>query len=118
MSRLSALYIRLLRLPWRQLGFLVFKMADTSAEAEYRAVAHVVAKCCWLRQLLEELHILIPSAIIVYCDNVSAIYAIYMTVNPVHHRRTKHIKIAIHFVREKVALGHYMYPQLISSRTL
>ena len=28
-----------------------------------------------------------------------------MTANPVHHRRTKHIEIDIHFVREKVALG-------------
>jgi len=44
----------------------------------------------------------LSSATIVYCDNVSAIY---MTANPVHHRRTKHIEIDIHFVREKVALG-------------
>jgi hypothetical protein len=28
-----------------------------------------------------------------------------MTANPVHHRRTEHIEIDIHFVREKVALG-------------
>lgn len=28
-----------------------------------------------------------------------------MASNPVHHRRTKHIEIDIHFVREKVALG-------------
>jgi hypothetical protein len=28
-----------------------------------------------------------------------------MAANPVHHRRTKHIEIDIHFVREKVALG-------------
>jgi hypothetical protein len=28
-----------------------------SAEAEYRAVAHVVAECCWLRQLLQDLHL-------------------------------------------------------------
>jgi hypothetical protein len=35
-------------------------------------------------------------------DNVSAVY---MTANPVHHCHTKHIKIDIHFVREKVALG-------------
>ena len=27
-----------------------------------------------------------------------------MAANPVHHRRTKHIEIDIHFVREKVAL--------------
>ena len=28
-----------------------------------------------------------------------------MSGNPVQHRRTKHIEIDIHFVREKVALG-------------
>jgi hypothetical protein len=28
-----------------------------------------------------------------------------MTANPVHHRRTKHIELDIHFVRENVALG-------------
>lgn len=38
----------------------------------------------------------------VYCDNISAVY---MAANPVHHRRTKHIELDIHFVREKVALG-------------
>ena len=30
-----------------------------------------------------------------------------MAANPVHHRRTKHIEIDIHFVREKVALGQF-----------
>jgi len=79
-------------------------VSRSSAEAEYRAVAHVVAECCWLRQLLQELHIHIPLATVVYCDNVSAVY---MTANPVHHRRTKHIEIDIHFVREKVALGQF-----------
>jgi hypothetical protein len=74
----------------------------SSAEAEYRAVAHAVVECCWLRQLLQELHIPIARATVVYCDNVSAVY---MTTNPVHHRRTKHIEIDIHFVRKKVALG-------------
>jgi hypothetical protein len=44
------------------------------------------------------------TATVVFCDNVSAVY---MTANPVHHRRTKHIKIDIHFVREKVALGQF-----------
>ena len=77
-------------------------VSHSSAEAEYRAVAHAVAECCWIRQLLQELHISIASATLVYCDNVSAVY---MTTKPVHHRRTKHIEIDIHFVREKVALG-------------
>jgi hypothetical protein len=32
-------------------------VSRSSAEAEYRAVAHVVAECCWLQQLLQELHL-------------------------------------------------------------
>jgi hypothetical protein len=77
-------------------------VSRSSAEAEYRSVAHAVAKAVWLRQLLVELHRPIERATIVYCDNISAVY---MASNLVHHRRTKHIEIDIHFVREKVALG-------------
>ena len=77
-------------------------MSRSSAEAEYRAVAHVVAECCWIRQLLGELHHPLTSATIVFCDNVSTVY---MASNPVQHRRTKHIEIDIHFVRENVSLG-------------
>ena len=29
----------------------------------------------------------------------------YLSANPVQHRRMKHIELDIHFVREKVALG-------------
>jgi hypothetical protein len=32
--------------------------------------------------------------------------AVYMTTDPVHHRRAKHIEIDIHFVHEKVPLAH------------
>ena len=77
-------------------------VSRSSAEAEYRSVAHSVAEAVWLRQLLVELHRPIERATIVYCDNISAVY---MASNPVQHRRTKHIEIDIHFVREKVALG-------------
>jgi hypothetical protein len=77
-------------------------VSRSSAEAEYRAVANAVAECCWLRQLLGELHVVVPRATVVYCDNISSVY---MVANPVHHRRTKHIELDLHFVREKVALG-------------
>ena len=61
-----------------------------------------MAETVWLRQLLIELHRPVHQATIVYCDNMSSVY---MSCNPVQHRRTKHIEIDIHFVREKVALG-------------
>ena len=77
-------------------------ISKSSAEAEYRGVANVVSESCWLRKLLLELHCPIKKATLVYCDNVSAIY---LSGNPVHHQRTKHIEMDILFVREKVARG-------------
>ena len=78
-------------------------LSRSSAEVEYRGAANAVAETSWLCNLLRELHVPLYTATLVFCDNVSAIY---MSVNPVQHQRTKHIEIDIHFVREKVATGH------------
>lgn len=78
-------------------------VSRSSAEAEYRGVANAVAETTWLRNLFFELGIPLAKATIVYCDNVSAIY---LSSNPVKHQRTKHVEIDIHFVRERVSLGH------------
>ncbi|GKV50619.1 hypothetical protein SLEP1_g57319 [Rubroshorea leprosula] len=77
-------------------------IARSNAEAEYRAIANAVAEVIWVRQLLSELHVFLHSPPMVYCDNINAIY---MSLNPVQHQRTKHIEIDIHFVREHVASG-------------
>ncbi|GKE20971.1 ribonuclease H-like domain-containing protein, partial [Tanacetum coccineum] len=65
-------------------------ISRSSAEAEYRGVANVVAETAWIRNLLHQLHSPLLAATIVYCDNVSAVY---MSANPVQHQRTKHIEI-------------------------
>lgn len=77
-------------------------MSRSSAETKCRVVDHVVTKCCWLGQLLQELHISVPTEMVVYCDNMSIVY---MMANSIHHRCTKHNEIDIHFVPEKVSLG-------------
>ncbi|GKB73600.1 ribonuclease H-like domain-containing protein [Tanacetum coccineum] len=77
-------------------------LTRSSAEAEYRGVANVVAETAWPRNLLRELHSPLSTDTLVYCDNVSAIY---MSANPVQHQRTKHIEIDIHFVRDMVTAG-------------
>ena len=77
-------------------------VSRSSAEEEYRGVANAAAECCWLRHLLGELHVPVDTATIIYCDNVSAVY---LSENPVHHGRTKHVELDVHFVREKVAVG-------------
>jgi hypothetical protein len=63
-------------------------VSRSSAKVEYRAVAHVVAECCWLHQLLQELHIHIPLATVVYCDNVSAV--MYCPPPPHKAHRDRH----------------------------
>lgn len=87
-------------------------VSRSSAEAEYKGVANVVAEYCWLRNLLLEMGRPLQQATIVYCDNVSAVY---LSRNPVQHQRTKHIEIDIHFVREKVLKGQVRVHHIPSS---
>ena len=61
-----------------------------------------MAECSWIHQLLQELLCDVHKATLVYRDNISAVY---LSANPVHHRRTKHIELDIHFMRVQVALG-------------
>jgi hypothetical protein len=90
-------------------------VSRSSAEAEYRAIANAVAECSWLRHLLGELLCKVPSATVAFCDNISSVY---MSRNPVHHRRTKHIELDIHFVREKVAIGEVRVTHVPSARQI
>ncbi|XP_024164269.1 uncharacterized mitochondrial protein AtMg00810 [Rosa chinensis] len=79
-------------------------IARSSAESEYRSLAHASAETTWLGFLLYELGVHIQYPILLYCDNLSATY---MASNPVFHARTKHIELDYHFLREKVALGSH-----------
>jgi hypothetical protein len=90
-------------------------VSRSSAEAEYRAIANAVSECSWLRHLLGELLCKVPTATVAFCDNISSVY---MSRNPVHHRRTKHIELDIHFVREKVAIGELRVTHVPSARQL
>ena len=90
-------------------------VSRSSAEAEYRAIANAVAECSWLRHLLGELLCKVPTVTVAFCDNISSVY---MSKNPVHHRRTKHIELDIHVVREKVAIGELRVTHVPSARQL
>jgi len=90
-------------------------VSRSSAEAEYRAIADAVSECSWLRHLPGELLCKVPSVIVAFCDNISSVY---MSRNPVHHQRTKHIELDIHFIREKVAIGELRVTHVPSVRQL
>nr|GEV39955.1 ribonuclease H-like domain-containing protein [Tanacetum cinerariifolium] len=49
-------------------------LSRSSAKAEYRGVANVVAETAWLRNLLHELHSPLSTATLVYCDNVRVLH--------------------------------------------
>jgi hypothetical protein len=73
-----------------------------SAEVDYRVVVNGVAKACWLRQLLQELHAPLMKSTLVYYNNVSTVY---VSTNTIQHQRMKHVKINLHFLREHVAIS-------------
>uniref|UniRef100_A0A2N9EIU9 Reverse transcriptase Ty1/copia-type domain-containing protein n=1 Tax=Fagus sylvatica TaxID=28930 RepID=A0A2N9EIU9_FAGSY len=60
------------------------------------------AELAWLRQVLCDLGVYLPTAPTMWCDNTSAIA---LASNPVFHSRTKHIEVDYHFIRERVVHG-------------
>ncbi|XP_021979508.1 secreted RxLR effector protein 161-like [Helianthus annuus] len=80
-------------------------VARSSCESEYIAMANTAAEIVWLTHLLQELHALPSSRPTILCVNQSAIF---LTQNPVSHKRAKHIDIDYHFLRELVTAGKLM----------
>ncbi|GJR72386.1 ribonuclease H-like domain-containing protein [Tanacetum coccineum] len=74
--------------------------SDPSAEVNIVVFANGGCRwTLWIRICLAELHALLTTATLVYCDNVNAVY---LSTNPVQHQRTKHIEIDIHFVNNYI----------------
>lgn len=71
----------------------------STTEAEYIAASNTAQEVCWLRNMLQELCIIGNDPINLFVDNQSAIR---LVDNPVHHKKTKHIDIKFHHIRECV----------------
>jgi len=88
-------------------------VSKSSSEAEYWAIGYTVAKTVWVRKLLYDLGVSLPTPAHLYCDNLSATY---MATNPVQHDRSKHIAVDYHFIQERVVDGdlviHYIPTRL------
>ena len=59
-------------------------VAKSSAEVEFRAIAHGICEALWIKRLLEELKIINLLPMRLYCDNKAAIAIAH---NPVLHDR-------------------------------
>lgn len=77
-------------------------MSRSSAEAEYRAMAHLTAQLIWLQRVLATLGVDHKSQMLMHCDSKAAIH---IATNPVFHERTKHIEVYCHFVRDEILKG-------------
>ncbi|KAG7559324.1 hypothetical protein ISN45_Aa05g009200 [Arabidopsis thaliana x Arabidopsis arenosa] len=77
-------------------------VAQSSTEAEYRAVANTASEIRWVCSLLTELGVTLPKTPVIYCDNVGATY---LSANPVFHSRMKHLALDYHFIRDNVNAG-------------
>ena len=78
-------------------------------------MASTAAEITWLSFLLRDLGIPQPQMPILHCDNLSALY---VSVNPILHARTKHIELDYHYIRERVALGALLTRFVSSSNQL
>ncbi|KAM2672014.1 hypothetical protein EV1_007763 [Malus domestica] len=74
-------------------------VARSSAEAEYRSMAHGVCELLWVKNLLRDLGFRPKHVMRLHCDNKAAIDIAH---NPVQHDRTKHVEVDRHFIKEKI----------------
>lgn len=90
-------------------------VSRSSAEADYQSMVVVLAELIWLAGLLKELGVSVTMPIKVFSDSKAAIQ---IAENSIFHKRTKHIKIDCHFIRERVKLGFIDPNYLCSSLQL
>ena len=90
-------------------------VALSSMEAEYMAACAAAQEALWLRMLLADLGVDIVKPISLKEDNQAAIA---FSKNPGDHKRSKHIDIRYHFVREKVASGEFTLDYISTDRQL
>ena len=72
-------------------------VALSTTEAEYISLCEAGKEAVWLRRLLSELKVDTSAPTKIYCDNSGSIK---LASNPEFHRRTKHIDIKHHYIRQ------------------
>jgi hypothetical protein len=85
-------------------------VAQSTAEAEYIAVAHAAREGLWLKALANEFGLIVPT-VIQLCDNEAAIA---IANNPIISQRAKHIDLPYHFIRDRIARKELMLKHVAS----
>lgn len=77
-------------------------VALSTTEAEYLASCQAVKEIVWIQSILQNIINQKEITTTLYMDSQSAIRLIK---NPEYHKRTKHVDVKYHFIREKFKLG-------------
>eukprot|EP00253_Pinus_taeda_P009833 PITA_09833 len=77
-------------------------VALSTAEAEYVVATVATCQAVWMRRMLRSLCQEQANAMVIFCDNSSAIA---LSKNSVFHKQTKHIDTRFHYIRELVNNG-------------
>ena len=79
-------------------------VATSTCDAEYVALSEAVSECIWLQQLIKDTKLkeVQSRPANMLCDNTSAIA---LANNPSHHKRSKHIDVKHHHVRDHMDQG-------------
>ena len=80
----------------------------STTETEYMAAIEAIKEAIWLRGLVSDLG-LMQDETVVYYDSQSAIR---LTKNQMYHKRTKHINVRYHFIREIISQGTVMMKKI------
>lgn len=75
----------------------------STTEAEYVAMCEATKEIVWARQLLDSIGCVQTQPTALFGDNQGAVK---LTLNPEFHRRTKHIDIRYHYIREQQVSGN------------
>ena len=91
-------------------------VALSTMEAEYMAACAATQEAIWLRLLLKDLHILDGDQPMIIREDNTACMA--YAKNPIDYKKSKHIDVKYHFVRERVAAGEIVLEYVPSADQL
>jgi len=74
-------------------------VAASSTEAAYMALFEGVREALWLKSLINEINLELSGPIDIFEDNQGCIS---LAKNPTCHKRTNHIDIKYHYIREQI----------------
>jgi hypothetical protein len=67
-------------------------------------MAHAAKELIWLQYLLKDLGMSKYAPDVLFCDNQGAIS---LAKNPMHHAKTKHVDVQLHFIRDHIEKGTF-----------